>query len=125
MAAVWVSVTSVKTEGGASRLDDSKQRRRRGLQRPGRGSGAESSDGGHLRWRTAGVLSGTPPERHLRALRGASAPANCRTYSEDNFKNEFCTQAFLHSYAVCTCHTYLMLCIRGSCMMLLGVRPKE
>lgn len=87
MAAVWVAVTSVRTEGGASRLDDSKRRRRRGLQRPGRGSGAESSDAGHLRWRTAGVLSGTPLERHLRALRGASAPANCRTYSEDNFKD--------------------------------------
>lgn len=90
----------VRTAGGAGRQDDSKQQQlRRGQQRQGRGSGVERSVGGHLRWRRAGVLSGTPLGRHPREPQGASAQANCRTSAHGvNLKlfhvvsNGFCTK---------------------------------
>lgn len=65
--------------GGAGRQDDSKQQQlQRGQQQQGPDSGVETSIGGHLRWRRAAVLLGTPLGRHRREPRDASAQANCR-----------------------------------------------
>ena len=68
----------VRTEGGAGRQDDSKQQLlQHGQPQQGRGSEVKRSAGGHLRWRRAEALSGTPLGRRLRGPQGASAPANC------------------------------------------------
>lgn len=74
-------VTLVKTAGGAGRQDDNKQQQLQHGQQPqqGLGSGAERSAGGHLRWRRAGVLSGTPLRRRPRGPQGASVQTNYTT----------------------------------------------
>lgn len=81
-----IIVTLVRTAGGAGRQDDSKQQQlRRGQQQQGPDSWVERSVGGHLRWRMAGALLGTPLGRHPREPLGASAQANCRP-SGNSFK---------------------------------------
>lgn len=79
-------VTLVKTAGGAGRQDDNKQQQLQHgqQQQQGLGSGVERSAAGHLRWRRAGVLSGTPLRRHPRGPQGAAVQTNYTTKAHGN-----------------------------------------